>query len=464
MSIVSTDLKTELKYTSLFAEEKGKLNLLVSDVISSQRENAIQLFEEKGIPTKRVENYKYTNMVPLFEEDYGYDFEHEIFKQDLSDVFNCNVHDLEATTVYLINGWYYRKNQLPANLPEGVIIGSLAECSKSHPELFEAHYNQYAKNEEDSMVALNTAFAQDGFFIYIPKGTVIDKPIQIVNIMDAREDLMAFPRNLVIVEENAQAKILLCEHTISDKKYLISGVTEAWVGENAVFDIYNIQNQHNLTTNISSVFVKQKKHSSVLTHNLTLHTGVTRNNIYIHMDDEHCESHVYGLFISDKNQHVDNFTFIDHAKPNCYSEELFKGVLDDAATAAFAGKIMVRPDAQKTNAFQRNDNLLLTETAKMNTKPMLEIYADDVKCSHGATVGQLDEKAMFYLRSRGISKDEARILLMYAFAYEAVEKIRVEAVREQIRELVEHVFRGELNKCSSCVLCGQEAEPGYTCM
>lgn len=464
MSIVDTEIKIEHKYTSLFAEQRENLDKPVSDIIASQREKAIQLFEDQGIPTKKVENYKYTNMVPHFEENYGFDFDHKVFGQDLTEVFNCNVHDLEATTIYLINGWYYRQNQLPTSLPKGVLIGSLAEHSKSHPEIFEAHYGKYAKPEEDSLVALNTAFAQDGFFIYIPKGVVIEKPIQIVNIMNSDQDLMAFPRNLVILEENAQAKILLCEHTLADSKYLLSGVTEAFVDQNSVFDIYNIQNQHNLTTNVTSVFVQQKKNSSVLTHNLTLHTGVTRNNIYIDMDDEHCESHVYGLFISDKNQHVDNFSFIDHAKPNCYSEELFKGVLDDAATAAFAGKIMVRPDAQKTNAFQRNDNLLLTDTAKMNTKPMLEIYADDVKCSHGATVGQLDDKAMFYLRSRGINKEEARILLMYAFAYEAVEKIRVEAVREQIRELVEHTFRGELNKCNSCVLCSPEAEKGHSCM
>ena len=464
MSIVDTDIKIEQKYTSLFYQQEEILNKHTSEVISSKRKEAIKLFEEKGIPTKKVENYKYTNMVPLFKKDYDFDFEHEVFKQDLSEVFNCNVHDLEATTIYLINGWYYRKNQVPPNLPKGVLVGSLSEFSQSHPELFKAHYNQYAKNNEDSLVALNTAFAQDGFFIYVPKGVVVEKPIQIVNIMSSDNDLMAFPRNLIIVEENAQAKILLCEHTLSEKRYLLSGVTEVFADKNSIFDIYNIQNQHNLTTNISSLFVKQKQHSSVLTHNLTLHTGVTRNNIYVHMDDEHCESHVYGLFISDKNQHIDNFSYIDHAKPNCHSEELFKGVLDDSATAAFAGKIMVRPDAQKTNAFQRNDNLLLTDTAKMNTKPMLEIYADDVKCSHGATVGQLDNKAMFYLRSRGINKEEARILLMYAFAYEAVEKIRVEAVREQIRELVEQVFRGELNKCTSCVLCGQESNNGFNCM
>ncbi|WP_142532623.1 Fe-S cluster assembly protein SufD [Saccharicrinis carchari] len=461
---IKSDTKSEVKYTTLFSDNREVLDSQVSDTIASQRDESIHLFQKQGIPTKKVENYKYTNMLPLFDDNYTFDFEHIVFKQDLSQIFRCDIHDLEATTVYLVNGWYYRQNQLPTMLPEGVLMGSLAEYSKSHPEIFEAHYNQYAKNEEDSLVALNTSFAQDGFFIYIPKGTVIEKPIQIVNIMHSDADLMAFPRNLVILEENAQAKILMCEHTAADYKYLLSGVTEVFVDKNAVFDIYNIQNQHNLTTNISSIFIKQKQHSSVLTHNLTLHTGVTRNNIHVHMDDEHCEAYVYGLYISDKNQHVDNFSYIDHAKPNCYSEELFKGVLDDSASAAFAGKIMVRPDAQKTNAFQRNDNLLLTDTAKMNTKPMLEIYADDVKCSHGATVGQLDNNALFYLRSRGIGSEEARILLMYAFAYEALEKVRVVAVRDQIKNLVEAVFRGELNKCDSCVLCDKEAEPGYSCI
>ncbi|MCW3805064.1 Fe-S cluster assembly protein SufD [Plebeiibacterium marinum] len=464
MSIAGAEIKVEEKYISLFKENQGRLNIMASDVVANAREGAIKIFEDKGIPNRKVESYKYTNLNPQFEKDYTCDFEHEVFNQNLTEVFNCNVEDLEAITIYLINGWYYRKNQLPDSLPEGVLIGSFAEFSKSHPELFETHYNKYAKNEEDSLVAMNTAFAQDGFFIYVPKGVVVEKPIQIVNIMKAEESFMAFSRNLVVIEENAQAKIMVCEHTLSENRFLVNAVTEAFVDKNSVFDIYNIQNQHNLTTSISSVFVKQKEHSSVLTHNLTLHTGVTRNNIYVHMDDEHCESRIYGLYVSDKTQHVDNFSFVDHAMPNCYSEELFKGVLDDSATAAFAGKIMVRPNAQKTNAFQKNDNLLLTDNAKINTKPMLEIYADDVKCSHGATVGQLDEKSMFYLRSRGISKEEARVLLMYAFAYEAVEKIRVEAVREQIRGLVEQVFRGELNKCNSCVLCGQVSDNEFTCM
>ncbi len=464
MSFTDTDIRTEERYAALLKANLGHLNAQVSETVAAQREDAIRIFLEKGIPGRKVENYKYTNLNPQFADEYDYDFNHEVFTKNVSEVFNCNVDDLEAITVYLINGWYYRKNQLPDYLPEGVIIGSLAECSKSHPELFAEHYNKYAKNEKDSLVALNTALAQDGFFIYVPKGVVIEKPIQIVNIMQSDTDFMAFPRNLIIVEENAQAKILICEHTVTDHKFLINGVTEAFVDKNAVFDAYSIQNQHNLTTSVSSVFIKQKQHSSILTHNLTLHTGITRNNVYVHMDDEHCESRVYGLFIADKSQHVDNYSFIDHAKPNCYSEELFKGVLDDAATGAFAGLIMVRPDAQKTNAFQRNDNLLLTDNAKMNTKPMLEIYADDVKCSHGATVGQLNEKSMFYLRSRGINKDEARILLMYAFAYEVVEKIRVEAVREQIKNLVEQVFRGELNKCDSCVLCGQQGSNEFKCM
>ncbi len=464
MSVADIDIKLEQKYISLFKDSEEILNKGVSAPVSEKRNDAISQFEKMGIPKRGVESYKYTNLSPHFDIEYKFDFEHEIFGQNLSEIFNCKVEDLEATTVYLINGWYYRQNKIEEQLPDGVLIGSFAQYSKSHPQLFEKYYNKSAKNEEHSVVALNTAFAQDGLFVYVPKGVVIEKPIQIVNIMHSTEEFMAFPRNLVIIEENAQAKLMLCEHTATDSKFLLNAVSEVFVEENGIFDVYNIQNQHNFTTNISSVFINQKKHSNVATHNLTLHTGLTRNNIYVQMDDEYCEAHLYGLSISDKSQHVDNYTYIEHAKSNCFSEELFKSVLDDSATGAFAGKIMVKKGAQKTNAFQRNDNLLLTDSAKMNTKPMLEIYADDVKCSHGATVGQLDEKSMFYLRSRGISREESRILLMFAFAYEVVEKIKVEAVREQIRSLVEQVFRGELNKCNSCVLCGQKGPGEYTCM
>jgi Fe-S cluster assembly protein SufD len=261
------------------------------------------------------------------------------------------------------------------------------------------------------------------------------------------------------LEENSQAKVLVCNHTLSASKFVVNSVTEVFAGKHVNFEYYTLENQHNLSTQVAGVFVEQKESSSVLTNNLTLHAGTLRNNVFYKLDGEYCESHLYGLYLSDKNQHVDNFTFIDHAKPNCTSTELFKGVLDDRATGAFTGRVLVRKDSQNTNAYQSNNNILVTDLARISTRPQLEIYADDVKCSHGATVGQLDDEAMFYLRSRGISKEEARVLLMYAFAYEVLDKISVKALKEQIRDLVEKRFRGEYDKCDFCVVCAETPNP-----
>ncbi len=450
MSNASKGTTPEQKYKLIFQENKNQINDISAQPLNKERDESINIFNKIGLPSIKDENYRNTNLIRKYVQEYKFDFKHEVFEKQLEEIFTCKVSNLKATTIYLINGWYYRKNNENLNLPEGVILGSLLECAKEYPELFDKHYNKYAKNNQDGNVALNTAFAQDGFFLYIPKGVVMQKPLQIVNIQTTEKPMMSFVRNLIVIEENAQAKIMFCEHSITQPRYFVNNVTEAFVGTNGMLDVYSLQSQHKDTTNVSSVFVKQMQNSSILTHNVTLYAGITRNNIFVEMAEEYCEARVYGLYVIDEKQHVDNFSFIDHAKPNCYSDELFKGVLDNSATAAFSGKIMVRPDAQNTSAFQRNNNLLLTEEAKVTTKPQLEIYADDVKCSHGATVGQLDDEALFYLRSRGISRQEAQILLMYAFAYEALEKIRVDEVREEIRYLVELVFRGDGGKCNKC--------------
>ncbi|TRX64568.1 Fe-S cluster assembly protein SufD [Carboxylicivirga sp. M1479] len=443
------------EYSQLYKENLSLLENGAPEKMNASRAKAFDLFVEKGIPSNKVEEYKYTNLQPFFKGSFDIALSSDAALEGAAENFNCGVPELDTHNVFLINGWF--ANQDDCNqLPKGVVVGSIREKAEQYPEVFEKYYNENTPNNLDAMAAMNTAFAQDGAFIYVPKGVVVEKPIQLVNIMSGDNDRLVFQRNLIVVEENAQVKVMLCDHTISPQKFVINNLTEVFVKENSVFDIYNVQNQHNLTTQVSGMYVHQKKHSNILTNNLTLHSGVTRNNIRVTMDDEHCESHVYGLYLSDKNQHVDNFTFIDHAKPNCQSFELFKGVMDDSASGAFTGRVLVRPDAQQTNAYQSNNNLLLTDNAKINSKPQLEIYADDVKCSHGATVGQLDDEAMFYLRARGINQTEGRILLMFAFAYEVIEKIRVEPLKENIRSLVEKRFRGEFDKCDSCVVCGQQ--------
>ncbi len=443
------------EYSQLFQESLAHLEDGAPSKMNALRTKAFEVFNEKGIPSNKVEAYKYTNLQPYFKGTLDIALTNEAAFNDTVTQFNCDVPELDTHNVFLVNGWYSHQNDV-SGLPKGVIVGSLRDMAAQHPDIFDKYYGETAPADEDPMAAMNTAFAQGGAFVYIPKGVVVDKPIQLVNIMNGDSDRLVFQRNLVVVEENAQVKMMMCDHTISPQKFVINNLTEVFANENSVFDVYNVQNQHNLTTQVSGIYVHQKKHSNILTNNLTLHSGITRNNVAVTMDDEQCESHVYGLYLSDKNQHVDNFTFIDHAKPHCQSFELFKGVLDDSASGAFTGKVLVQPDAQQTNAYQSNNNLLLTENAKINSKPQLEIYADDVKCSHGATVGQLDDEAMFYLRARGINEDEGRILLMFAFAYEVIEKIRVEPLKENIRQLVEKRFRGEFDKCDSCVVCGQQ--------
>ncbi|PWD99204.1 Fe-S cluster assembly protein SufD [Marinilabilia rubra] len=461
-NVIKNIIGKDISIGELFEEYRSQIEEHSSEVLNSFRGEAFDTFQETGIPSNKVENYKYTNLQPFFKGDFKFSIAPGKSEQNVEDVFSCDVDTLDTYTLYVVNGWYYPLNDLEG-LPAGVRIGSLAQLSKDDPAFFKKYYGKRVPYLSDGIAAMNTMFAQDGFVIHIPKGVVVEKPIQIVNILMSEESLMATQRNLIVMEENSEAKVMVCDHTLSTDKFVMNSVTEGHIARDARLDFYNLQNQHNATTQVAGFYFEQHENSLVSTNNLTLHAGVARNNIELKLAGEHAEGRAYGLYLLDKNQHVDNFSYIDHAVAECFSDELFKGVLDDYSTGAFTGKIMVRPDAQKTNAYQSNNNLLLTNDAKINTKPQLEIYADDVKCSHGATVGQLDEDAMFYLRTRGINKEEATILLMYAFAYEVIEKIKVKPLREQIRGLVEQRFRGELDKCHSCVVCGQKGTE-ITCL
>ena len=463
MSITKRVEEIEKQYIELYDQNIVQLAAQSTPVVNSHRDKSFKSFQKLGIPSDRNEDYKYTNIQPFLRGTFEFNFIHQDVEAQLDDVFRCDVSDLDSYSVYMINGWYSKKNKLANSLPKGVIFGSIAEAFDKHPELVDKYYGRSAKVERDGFTALNGMFAQDGVFIYIPKSVVLDKPLQIVNILTGDSDKVVFQRNLVVMEENSQAKVLICDHTLTPSKFVVNSVTEVFAAENAVLDYYTLQNQHNLTTQVAGVFVEQKSSSTVMTNNLTLHAGISRINIYYKLDGEHCESFLYGLYVTDKNQHVDNFSLIDHAKPNCTSTELFKGVMDDRATGAFTGRVLVRKDAQNTNAYQSNNNILLNDLARISTRPQLEIYADDVKCSHGATVGQLDDDAMFYLRSRGISEEESRVLLMYAFAYEVIDKIKVEPLKEQIRDLVEKRFRGEFDKCDFCVVCGEPNSNTVNC-
>jgi Fe-S cluster assembly protein SufD len=344
------------------------------------------------------------------------------------------------------------KNNSP--LPEGVIIGSLNAVSATNAALLENRFSTLAGKHKNGILALNEMFAQDGFFIYVPENVKIDKPVQIVNIMRSDVDFMANSHNMVILERGAKAQVLVCDHTVDSVKFLENRITEVFVGENAVYEHYKIESTSRSNTNFSTLLMEQKEHSEALVNIITLHNGNTHNSICIDLNGEHCETTLCGMVVIDKTQNVDTHTVINNNKAHCRSSELFKYVLDENSSCGFTGRLFVAQDAQKTAAYQTNKNLLLGKQARIRTKPQLEIYADDVKCSHGATTGRLDDEALFYLRSRGISAREARLLLMYAFTADIVENIKVDGLQERIRLMIEKRLRGEQSACNGCTACG----------
>jgi Fe-S cluster assembly protein SufD len=355
--------------------------------------------------------------------------------------------------VLVLNGFYYTTSgERLVEQENGAIFGSLKEAITKYPELVQKHLGKYAPHESDPFVALNTAYARDGVFIYVPENQKLDKPVQIIHLLLSDENEMVQHRNLFITEKNSRAEVIICDHTLSNHLFLTNSVSEMSVGENSFMDVVRIQNEHNHSVQITNSWIEQAANSNARHSAITLHGGKVRNNLHVKLNGENANCHANGLFLTDKQQHVDNFTIIEHRVPHCISNQHYKGVLDDNSTGAFSGKIHVFPDAQKTVAYQTNNNVLLTRDAKMHTKPQLEIYADDVKCSHGATLGQINENALFYLQTRGIPKEEARLMLMYAFADEVISGIKEEALRFRIEDLVSKRLRGELSRCDNCAL------------
>ena len=444
----------EQQYIDLYKQHHESIKKHSSAVMNDIRDEAFALFESLRFPTVALENYKYTDLKAALSIDYGLNINRIPVPVNPYEVFTCDVPGIHSYLYFVVNDAFYPINDARnSSLPEGVIIGSLNNVAETHPELVKEYFGKLSSKKEDGLIAFNGAFAQDGFFMYVPKNVVLDKPVQLVNIMRSDVDFMANSHNLIILEQGAKAQLLVCDHTVDDVRFLSNRVTEVFVAENASYEHYKLENMHVKTTNLATLLIDQQTSSNVLANVITLHNGLTRNTVEIDLDGENCEALLCGMVIGDKNQQVDNFTSIIHNKPNCNSRELFKYVLDDMAKGGFTGKLYVAKDAQKTAAFQTNRNILLSKTAKMRTKPQLEIYADDVKCSHGATVGSLDETAKFYMQSRGISEKEARLLLMFAFTNDVIEHIRIPALQDRIKMLVEKRLRGELSKCEGCVIC-----------
>ena len=446
-------MQSEKQYIDLYGECRDMLRKHSCEVMNAVRDEAFENFKRLGFPTKKVERYKYTDIPSLFEPDYGLNINRLEIPVDPYKAFKCDVPNLSTSLYFVVNDSFYDKALPKKELPEGVIVDSLARIAAEKPELISRYYAKIAKTEEDGITALNTMLAQDGLLIYVPKGTVVDRAIQVINILRSDVDLMVNRRVLIIVEDRAEIKLLFCDHAADDRRFLATQVIEAYVGENAGLDLYCLEETHAKNVRVSNVFISQQANSRVNHNVITPHNGTTRNRTDLAFEGEGAECNLAGCVIADKDQHVDNNTLIDHKVGHCTSNELYKYVLDENAVGAFAGKVLVRHGAQHTTSQETNQNLCTTKTARMFTQPMLEIYADDVKCAHGSTVGQLNDAALFYMQQRGISKKEAKLLLEFAFINEVIDHMKLEPLRDRLHYLVEKRFRGELNKCEGCKLC-----------
>lgn len=446
-------MQSEKQYIDLYGECRDMLRKHSCEVMNAVRDEAFENFKRLGFPTKKVERYKYTDIPSLFEPDYGLNINRLEIPVDPYKAFKCDVPNLSTSLYFVVNDSFYDKALPKKELPEGVIVDSLARIAAEKPELISRYYAKIAKTEEDGITALNTMLAQDGLLIYVPKGTVVDRAIQVINILRSDVDLMVNRRVLIIVEDRAEIKLLFCDHAADDRSFLATQVIEAYVGENAGLDLDCLEETHAKNVRVSNVFISQQANSRVNHNVITLHNGTTRNRTDLVFEGEGAECNLAGCVIADKDQHVDNNTLIDHKVGHCTSNELYKYVLDENAVGAFAGKVLVRHGAQHTTSQETNQNLCTTRTARMFTQPMLEIYADDVKCAHGSTVGQLNDAALFYMQQRGISKKEAKLLLEFAFINEVIDHMKLEPLRDRLHYLVEKRFRGELNKCEGCKLC-----------
>ncbi len=439
-------IKTVENIKTKSSSTKNLENLLTSEFERSKsflfgntqlREQAMDSFFRQGIPSRKNEEYKYINIDSLLKDEFVLNVNKTITREQIESLtFLKNV-----ITIVIENGIFSGELLSLNSLPKGLTICSITEASKKHTETFEKYYSKSFDINTDAFSALNTAMAKDGAFIHIEKNEIIETPIHIIHISTTNSPAITHPRNLIIVEECAQVKIIESYSTIdSGAKTFNNALTELVVNANAVVDHYETEDENNWGYLINSTQVVQKQNSIFYTHTFTLSGSLVRNNLNIVLDAENIETHLNGLYLTKGNQVVDNHTLVDHRKPNCNSNELYKGIVDERSSATFNGKIFVRKDAQKTNAFQSNKNILLSDDGTINTKPQLEIYADDVKCSHGTSTGKLDEEKVFYLRARGLSETSAKKLLMHAFASEVTNTVKIDDLKKYIEAKISERF------------------------
>ena len=420
-------------YLARYAELEPQLVGTSPPWVNSIRKSAIDRFAEQGFPTPKSEPWRFTRVRPLLQHDFKLQERWEPNGFSREDLSGLSFTDSDCRTLVFVNGHFVPNLSHAGKLGKNLRIENLKSALQSTPDLLEAHLARHADGEKNPFVALNTAYLLDGAFVYIPKGAVVEEPIHLLFVSSAyNESPVSYPRNLVIAEEGSQATIVESYVGSGEDVYFTNAVTELIVGRNTNVDHYKIQKESREAYHFATVQARIDRDSAFSTKLISLGGTLVRNDINTYLDGEGIHCTLDGLYVADGHQHVDNHTQIEHAKPHCDSFELYKGILNGRAKAVFNGKIHVHPDAQKTDAKQSNGCILLSDDAQINTNPQLEIYADDVKCTHGAVVGQIDESAIFYMRSRGINEIDARHTLIYAFANEVLERVKVPALRDRL--------------------------------
>ena len=428
-------------YIALFNDNKALFQADKPLWWETKRTEAINLLADK-----EIESFK-----DAYALDYGINVRRLPFQGDPFSLFRCDIPGLATSNYLVLNDSFYAQ-VAEANLPKGVIICSLSNAFKNYADLIKPYLQQ--TNVSSADMAINTLLAQDGMFIYIPDGVQLEKPIQLVNLMYGKVDMMAVSHNLAIIGENAKAQVLVCDHAYGEEvNYLSNRLTQVFVGKNSTYEHYKLESSSSKTTNISTLQIYQEEGSQVLSNLITLANGKTHNCVVANLNGKGAYLSLNGLGLGQDSEKIENHTFINHNVAGATSNELFKYILDDNSVGDFYGLIKVLKDAQQTQAYQTNRNLCLSKEARMYTRPQLEIYADDVKCNHGATVGQLDENALFYMRARGIDPAEAKMLLMFAFVHDVLDNVRIEPLKDRLQLLIERRLRGDNSHCSGCKIC-----------
>ena len=406
----------------------------VNSDVHEIRSEALQNFEKVGFPTRKLEAWKYTSLNSVLKQDYSL-FPSKVEAIELADVKKYFIHEIDAYKIVFINGKYSSFLSQTTHEHYDVCLMSSALTNPKYKAVIDKYFNKIAK--QDNLTSLNTAFATEGAYINIPKNTEVKKPIQILNFTTgSQEATMLQPRNLIVVGENAQVQIIERHQSLTANPVLSNVVTEVFADKAANVDYYKIQNDETTASLVDNTYIEQQSKSVVSVHTFSFGGNITRNNLNFYQKGEHIDSILKGITIIEGKQHVDHHTLVHHIEPNCESHQDYKGIFNERSTGVFNGKVIVEKEAQKTNAYQQNNNVLISDKATINAKPQLEIFADDVKCSHGCTIGQLDEDALFYMQQRGIPKKEGKALLMYAFANTVLESVKIPEVKQRITKLI----------------------------